>query len=424
MLVISDGKLGAEMGGNEIRALELARALSGRAQVTVAAPAVDLELGGIAYSRHDPLDPRAIRDAVGEAEVIVAQPQSPMLAALLRRSGARLVYDLYDPKPLEIFEAFAGASRRRQRFWWRLSLDHYCTALADADLVLCASERQRDLWIGAMLALGVITPDVYGADPTLRRVIDVVPYGLPAQGPSAAGRGPYDRFAALEPKAEIVLWNGGIWNWLDPTTAVEAIVGVAEQRPLARLVFMSRGPRDGGEARAARGARDRAAELGVLDRLVFFNDAHVPYAQRGDWLLAADCAIVLALDDVETRYAFRTRLLDCFWSGLPVVCSSGDELSERVEQRGLGAVVDRRDVEAVAQAITRVLERGREAYGAATASVAHEYRWTAVSAPLLGYVGDLPPARDRVAAPVAIRARGQATRVLRGAARSLHVPRG
>ena len=48
-------------------------------------------------------------------------------------------------------------------------------ALTVGDHFICAGERQRDLWIGAMLGGGLITPAVYGADPTLRSVIDVVP---------------------------------------------------------------------------------------------------------------------------------------------------------------------------------------------------------------------------------------------------------
>ncbi|MBA2476756.1 MAG: hypothetical protein H0V40_12485, partial [Actinobacteria bacterium] len=37
-------------------------------------------------------------------------------------------------------------------------------------------------------------------------------------------------------------------------------------------------------------------------------------------------AVSAHFDDVETRFAFRTRLLDCLWAGLPVVTTRGDAL--------------------------------------------------------------------------------------------------
>ena len=53
------------------------------------------------------------------------------------------------------------------------------TQLALGDFFLCASERQRDFWIGALHTAGRINPQTYAADPTLRSLIDVVPFGLP-----------------------------------------------------------------------------------------------------------------------------------------------------------------------------------------------------------------------------------------------------
>lgn len=61
-----------------------------------------------------------------------------------------------------------------------------------------------------------------------------------------------------------------------------------------------------------------------------FNDSWEPYAERDEWLAAADCAISTHVEHLETRYSSRTRLLDCFWAGLPVVCTTGDDLAARV----------------------------------------------------------------------------------------------
>ena len=388
VLVLSEDAVGSEMGGNAIRAYELAKAIGAHADVVLAAPLSGSPPPGVAHADFHRDDVRGLRAQLRGVEVVVALPQNPVVTAALRRSRARIVFDLYDPKPLQMLEAFASASAVRRRYWSTIALDHVLEALSLGDFLICASERQRDLWIGAMLAEGLITPALYSTDPDLRSTIGVVPFGVPPEAPAAAGNGPYERFAALERPAEIVLWNGGLWNWLDPLRAVEAFADVLERRPRARLVFMGRPPLNEGDALLAASARERAGALGLLDSVVFFNDRWVPYGERADWLLAADCALSLQLEHLETRFSFRTRVLDCFWAGLPVVCSEGDELAELIARHELGATVGPGDAGAVADAIVAVLERGRDAYRDRLARTAEEYTWSRVAEPLTSYVRD------------------------------------
>jgi glycosyltransferase involved in cell wall biosynthesis len=374
---------------------------------------------GVAHVDFRRDDPRALRAHLRHVDVVLALPQNPVVAAALRRSGARVVYDLYDPKALQVLEAFAAASPLARRYWSTIALDHVMDALRLGDFFICASERQRDLWIGAMLAEGLITPAAYREDPTWRRVIDVVPVGLPEEPPQARGEGPYERFPALARPAEIVLWNGGLWNWLDPVCAVEAIARVVERRGRARLVFMVRPPPDRRQAEAAEAARARAEELGLLDSVVFFNDGMVPYAERADWLLAADCALSLHVEHLETRFSFRTRLLDCFWAALPVVCTEGDDLATLIANAQLGASVPASDPEAAADAIVAVLERGRASYRDALGRTAADYRWSRVAEPLIRYLSE-PASRARRRAPAspARSARAAGTRLVRGVLRA------
>jgi glycosyltransferase involved in cell wall biosynthesis len=388
VLVLSEDPVGTEMGGNAIRAYELARVLGEHADVTLAAPVSDTPPHDVAHVDLPYDDPRWLRAHMRDVDVVVALPQNPVVAAALRHTSARVVYDLYDPKPLQIQEAFATASPLVRRYWSTIALDHVMEALRLGDFLICASERQRDLWIGAMLAQGLITPAAYRADPTWRSAIAVVPFGVPEEPPHSCGRGPFERFGGLGQPAEIVLWNGGLWNWLDPVCAVDAIARVAKVRPHARLVFMGRPPPPPHQADAAAAARARAEHLGLLGKLVFFNDAWVPYRDRADWLLAADCALSLQVEHLETRFSFRTRVLDCFWAGLPVVCTEGDELADLVARRQLGAVVPASDADSAANAMVSVLERGRAAFREALALIADEYRWPRVADPLIQYVSD------------------------------------
>jgi glycosyltransferase involved in cell wall biosynthesis len=229
----------------------------------------------------------------------------------------------------------------------------------------------------------------------LRSVLDLVPFGLPAAAPQRSERpGPRAAFG-IGSDEELILWNGGLWNWLDAPTALRAVALLAERRPQVRLAFMGASTSPAGR-QASDAARRIAAELGVLDRIVFFNDRWVAYDERSDWLLDADCAISTQLEHLETRFAFRTRLLDCFWARLPVVCTRGDDLAALVEARELGATAAENDHVAVAAALERVLSNGRSAYAARLAGAAESFTWARVAEPLVRYAtAGRPAARSR-----------------------------
>lgn len=386
VLVITFSPVAEEMGGPAIRALELARALAPHADVTLAAregdrspPALGVELVTYRYR-----DPRRLRPLIEAADAIVSPPPPALLSGWMRRSGARLVFDLYNPEPFEALEHHHEAPSRWRRLELDFTLDRYLTALHIGHHFAVASERQRDLWLGAMMARRLLTPDAY-ADPTLRSVLDVVPFGLPADPPPPSGRNPIEALPGVGPGDEVALWNGGIWPWLDAPVAVEAAALIAQRRPGVRLVFMGASPSEAGR-RAAEEARERARALGVAGSAVIFNDRWVPYEERAAWLLAADVAVATHRDHLETRFAFRTRLLDCLWARLPVVCTEGDELAERIDRLELGAIVPPSDPAALADAIERVLERGRESYSDALGRAAESYTWSRIAEPLVRFV--------------------------------------
>jgi glycosyltransferase involved in cell wall biosynthesis len=330
-------------------------------------------------------DQRRLKPLIAAADAIVAQPPWPVMGAWMRNSGARLIFDLYDPEPLELLESAAHMGLRLRRLLQAMTMDRVVDALHDGHHLLCASEKQRDLWLGAMMAERLIDPDTYDRDPSLRSRLDIVPFGLPTEPPTPVPgiEGPRERFA-IDAGDEVVLWNGGIWNWLDALTAIRAVAQLAERRQRVRLVFMGASAEGAGK-RAAEEARGLAAELGVLDRHVFFNTRWVPYAERANWLMEADCAISTQVDHLETRFAFRTRLLDCFWAGLPVVCTGGDELGTLVETAGAGITVPQRDHAATASALDCVLDRGRAAHHAALDGLAEAFAWPRVAEPLVRF---------------------------------------
>jgi glycosyltransferase involved in cell wall biosynthesis len=424
VLIVSEDRVGAVLGGAAIRAYEIARCLTELGEVTLAAPGEEpLALAPARHVPFEPADPRELRPLIDEADVVVLRPTSPLVTGWLRTSKARVVYDLNDPLPLDILEAHASSSRERQLFWSTIALDQFLEALHTGHHFICGGSRQRDLYLGAMLASRLIGPAAYKADPSFRTFIDRVPFGIPSEPPRRVdGAGPRARFPAVGDDAQIVLWNGGIWNWLDPVTAVEAAMTAARRNPRLRLVFMlpPPGSGDGPEARQARAARELAERSGALDRVVFFHDRLVPYAERASWLLDADCMLCTNLDHLESNFAFRTRLLDCFWVGVPAVCTSGDELSDLLQASGGGRAVPHGDADAVAGALAEVVDRGPGAYREALLEAGRRLTWPNVVEPLRRFA-QLPGPPRALGDPLARRAsrplgrgRAAAIRLVRG----------
>ncbi|MEJ7893781.1 MAG: glycosyltransferase [Solirubrobacteraceae bacterium] len=401
ILVLSSAVVDRAMIGPAIRSYEIARALQTEHDVVLAMPHEprdaprDVRCQVFAHQ-----DPSALQPLLEWADTVVAQPQWPLVTRLLARSGARLIFDLYVPEPLELLEAHAGRRPAVRRAWQTFAADRLADAARVGHHLVCASEGQRDLWLGMLLGARALTPAHYDRDPTLRSLIDVVPFGLPATPPDRLGAGPRAQFG-LDEGDEIVLWNGGIWAWLDAPTAVEAIARLRERRPRARLVFLGRSGHEAA-ARATRAVEERARALGLLGDGVLIPKGLTPYGERSSWLADADCAVSLHVDHAETRFAFRTRLLDCFWAGLPVVCTAGDELSDRVDRDGLGATVPERDPVAVAEALEAVLARGRGAYAAGLAAAAANFAWPKVVAPIGAWAVEsgLPPRLGAVRRPI------------------------
>jgi glycosyltransferase involved in cell wall biosynthesis len=122
------------------------------------------------------------------------------------------------------------------------------------------------------------------------------------------------------------------------------VVELGRRRGDVKLVFLGTAPPNVPAMEREAEARALAASLGVLNRLVFFRDTWVPYAERARYLLEADLGVCAHFDTLETRFSFRTRLLDHFWTSLPTVTTRGDVLAELVARHGLGRTVAAGDV--------------------------------------------------------------------------------
>lgn len=390
VLVVSSDHVGSSMAGPGIRYLWFARELARRGyDVTLVVPfPTDLAEPGFETVVDNPWHAGRMTRLARSRDAVVAQrlPVPTMLA--LARSATRAVYDLYAPLTIE-HAALARHSRGRSP---AAGLDQLTlrVALESGDAFACASERQRDLWLGGLAALGRIEPDAYARDPSFRSLVAVVPVGIDPEPPVARGPVLKGVVPGIGAGDTVALWGGGIWDWLDPLTVIRAVHRL--DRPELRLfVIGTRSPNAAVPPMAMETrALDLAGELGVLGSSVIVNEGWVPVAERGAFLLEADVGVSAHGDELEARFAVRARLLDCIWAGLPIVTSRGDALAEVVEERGLGRAVAPGDVDAYAEALADVLDRDRASFAPSFAAARPGFEWPEAIAPLAALLEGAP----------------------------------
>jgi glycosyltransferase involved in cell wall biosynthesis len=379
------------MAGPAIRCLELARALarSGKVGPVTVASLAAAELADPAVTVRA-VDGAGLRRLAADAGSVVVQGDVLGLHPWLADTGSPVVVDAYDPFQLEQLEQARELGEARRRAVVRDCVRALDRQLGRADFVLCASVRQRALWIGHLGALGRINPVTYDAAHDLSGLLAVVPFGVPPTPPRPGDRA---RLSAavpgIGPDDDVVVWGGGVYDWFDPETVIRAVGRLAADRPRLRLLFLgTRHPAQGGVgAGAVARARTLAEELGLLDGVVHFHHDWVPYAERDRWLASAVVGVSAHHEHLETEFSFRTRLVDYLWCGLPVVTTGGDELGELIGARGAGRPVAAGDVDGFAAALAGLLDDPdrRRTAGAAARELAGTLTWDAVAAPLVAF---------------------------------------
>ncbi len=360
ILIISHDVVGDKMAGPGIRFLNLARVLSREFDVTLAIPnESERDFRGETFriAHYQRGNWATIEELARIADIVLCPSDIASDFLQLGANNVPLVIDGYDPLWAE-WLASTQMDRSQQEAHWQTRLSNLTPQYLVGDFFICASERQRDWWLGILEATGRINPYTFRDDPSLRRLIDVVPYGLSDDPPRPSRRVIKGVWDGIGNQDRVILWGGGLWPWLDPLTAIRAIAQVYQQRQDTRLIFPGiKHPnpilKDMPTHNDA--ARDLAKQLGLLDKVVFFGD-WVPYDDWQNVLLESDVALALHGEETfESRLAFRSRVLDYIWADLPVVATCGDATSDLIAKNGLGIVVGHGDVQGVADAIMLLL---------------------------------------------------------------------
>ncbi len=403
VLLITLEPIAKQMAGPAIRCLELAKQLAFNSQLEVcvfspskiapdnefALPQKQSNLKIVTGKGRNDLYELARAHDILVLQANVLKPY-PALATMEKY----MVVDLYDPYLFSVLVQYqndlvAGSSS------YRLMHQVLEKHMVSLDFSICASERQRDYWLGRFCAIGRITPEIYKLDSSLRKLVDVVPFGLPDSEPKRTGPGVRGRISGISKDDKILVWGGGIWDWFDPLTVIKAVANLSKAKdgiPNLRLFFMgvkSPNPQVELMDMTVR-ARQLAKDLGVLDTHVFFGESWVGYEDRVNYLLDADAAVSAHFDVIETRFSFRTRILDYLWTGLPILTTGGDQFADLIEEREAGIAIPYEDVKAWEDAIliTVTDNEANRKFAEASRTLADEFHWSKAAQPLLKYCLD------------------------------------
>ncbi|MEK5206062.1 glycosyltransferase [Psychrobacillus sp. FSL H8-0510] len=356
VIIISSDIVNSKMAGPGIRYLEIARSLSKKFNVTLLTPnECDLKEEYFVIAT---FNKSTLLEMTGEIDCILIQGRTLWENSYIKKMKTPLIIDLYDPFIFEELEVNAnGRNLDVQNQLHKSSMSVLIDQLQWGDYFICATEKQKDLWIGMLTGLNRINPLEYEIDKSFDHLIGVVPFGLSNSTPRKDKKVMKGIIPNIKNEDKIILWGGGVWDWLDPKTAIEAIEILLNSRTDIKLFFMGinhPNPR----VPVSNKVKEliKYTELKNLkDKYVFFND-WVDYNERHNYLLESDIGLNVHLNHIETRFAFRTRLLDYIWCELPILTTEGDIISEYVSNHNIGNVIPVQNANELARNIEYLLD--------------------------------------------------------------------
>lgn len=282
----------------------------------------------------------------------VCDPILIPLALVLKRRGARIVYDVHEERRLQAITKYRAAGRPivgllSSLLWWALEV---------------AGRRRIDQFVGA-------TPAIAAQLPPARTVI-LCNFPLLDEFPRSDAQ-PYGE------RPNTVVYSGGMNKYRGIKEAVEAM-GLLPQELDARLILL------GTFSRANPGFREELEALDGWARVDYRE--HVPREEMAPLVAGARVGLSPLQPRREHLVALGNKMFEYMAAGIPQVCSDFPLLREIVDEAGLGVGADSTDPVAIAAAIRRLLEHPGEAEAMgrrAREAVEDRYNWESQAPALL-----------------------------------------
>ena len=361
LALITYDKIGTKMAGPAIRYFELAKELSPRFELTLfSAYSCDIKNDGFKIETMKSGQPMlGLSSQIKNFDVVLAQNLPPFFLSRIKKLGIKYIADLYDPVLIEVLEYTKGENPKQRNATHDFNFYTTALQLANANHILCASQTQLNYYVGILSGRKILRPDFYDQSNDLSGFITIAPFGLRVEAPKATDENEmYKKFPGIKKGDKIVYWGGGIWNWFDPLAPIKAVEILAAKRNDIKLFFLGvKHPNPRVKAmKAATEAYDYAKKQGLLDKFIFMNFDWMPYNDRTNYLLQSAIGVSTHFNNAETRFSFRTRVLDYLWAELPMILTRGDTFADLCQRKNLGVVVDYENPSEIAEAIEKIVD--------------------------------------------------------------------
>ena len=396
VLVVAPDVVGKKMAGPGMRYVEIAKVLSEYFSVLFAigvegSENPDFKNKNITTQKYKSIDD--LKRLVDQCDVIFCQFIDTNAVLYALSAGKKIIYDLYNVLPIETIAAerisgYEDDADKNREFKELLKYFSFCAKTGS--FFVTSNERQRDFWLGYIMSNRTLLPSSVNKQTTNSDIIGLVPFGMESVDPVQKKHGLRGQYGITNSDI-IYLWCGGIWDWFDAETPIRAIADLSKKYSNIKLVFYgtSHPNKDIGTPKNVTRAINLAKQLNVYQTNVIFYEGWVPASERADFLLDADVAISTHLKSLETRYAFRTRILDHFWAKLPTIATKGDWFTEYIENNRLGIGVDYKDIEDVKSAILEMSKQDRRDEICKNISqIRNSWRWKSTTKPLVNAIAN------------------------------------
>ncbi len=331
------------LGGTGLRMWELAQALAGDgADITLAVPRPSaFTWPGITITE---FTEDAWPELIASADAVITT-DLPDTRLLLHAYHCGVLTVVENAPPIEhLHYAELRTAPEPQALYDELA-DRYRLQLLLADHLLVRSAPERASTLGALVATGRLGWLHHQQSPAMRHLLTLLPVGYSRNADRHAA-------AAVPGNPVDLIWNGGIWDYCEPSPLWPALATLRDAgQPLALRLLYPPPPH-------ARDAITTAIRQHGLDGLVEIPGDPVPHHQRDGLLLSARAIVCTGKDGAETQTCHRLRLRDAFLYRLPVVIDHYGASADLVAQHHIGTVADPRDTPALAAALATAARDG------------------------------------------------------------------
>lgn len=377
--VVSSEPIRPRMGGIGVRYLEIVRQLAARGHdVLLLSPAAVAESRACEPGAIEirPFEGERLAQDLAGSECAIAQGQ---LAndLLLADPPFPVAVDFYDPYLIENLhygESLGLDPYRNDHASWVLQL-------ARGDFFLCASDEQRLFYLGFLAALGRVNPERLRDDEELRRLIDIVPFGVPDRLPT------YRPILGAAPAGRRRLLFGALYDWYDPWTLLAALAAL--EAPDWELLLVRHPNPDSTPQQLFAEVEADCVRRGWWGNRVRAID-WIPAERRFDLLAEVDLMVAPHRATFETELALRTRFVDALAAGCPVVASAGGTVSRLLAVHEAGWVVSPGEPAQLTAALAEVLAGGEkvEVRRSRGRALARRFEWATALEPLFRFVAE------------------------------------